>query len=111
MGFPRQEYCSGLPFPTPDDLANPGVKLVSLTSPAQQFFTSEATGSPSIPLARAFPVLASALRVSDSTPSGLLRCFPKQNFSLGCVLMPAIKIAKCFISAKFLSAWHLEMLN
>ena len=26
MGFPRQEYFSGLPFPSPGDLLNPGVK-------------------------------------------------------------------------------------
>ena len=25
MGFPRQEYWSGLPFPSPDDLPNPGI--------------------------------------------------------------------------------------
>jgi len=26
MGFPRQEYWSGLPFPSPEDLPNPGIK-------------------------------------------------------------------------------------
>ena len=26
MEFPRQEYCSGLPFPPPGDLPNPGIK-------------------------------------------------------------------------------------
>jgi len=26
MGFPRQEYWSGLPFPSPEDLLNPGIK-------------------------------------------------------------------------------------
>ena len=26
MGFPRQEYCNGLPFSSPGDLSNPGVK-------------------------------------------------------------------------------------
>ena len=34
MGFCRQEYWSGLPFPTPGDLLNPGVKPESLSSPA-----------------------------------------------------------------------------
>ena len=33
MGFPRQEYWSGLPFPSPGDLPNPGIELMS---PAQQ---------------------------------------------------------------------------
>ena len=27
MGFPRQEYWSGLPFPSPGDLPNPGIKV------------------------------------------------------------------------------------
>ena len=26
MGFPRQEYWSGLPFPFPGDLPNPGIE-------------------------------------------------------------------------------------
>ena len=29
MGFSRQEYWNGLPFPSPGDLPNPGIKLVS----------------------------------------------------------------------------------
>ena len=30
MGFPRQEYWSGLPFPSPGDLPNPGIEPLSL---------------------------------------------------------------------------------
>ena len=33
MGFSRQEYCSGLPFPSPGDLPDPGIEP---TSPAMQ---------------------------------------------------------------------------
>ena len=29
MGFFRQEYLSGLPFPSPGDLPNPGIKPTS----------------------------------------------------------------------------------
>ena len=29
MGFPRQEYWSGLPFPSPGYLSNPGIELAS----------------------------------------------------------------------------------
>ena len=29
MGFPRQEYCRGLPFPSRGDLPNPGIKPAS----------------------------------------------------------------------------------
>ena len=41
MGFPRQEYWSGLPFPSPGDLPDPGLKPASLESPALagRFFT------------------------------------------------------------------------
>ena len=34
MGFPRQEYWSGLPFPPPGDLPEPGIEPPSLVSPA-----------------------------------------------------------------------------
>ena len=45
MGFFWQEYWSGLPFPFPGDLPNPGIKPVSLMSPALagRFFTTSAT--------------------------------------------------------------------
>ena len=45
MGFSRQEYCSGWPFPPPGDLPDPGIKPVSLASPALagRFFTTSAT--------------------------------------------------------------------
>ena len=36
MEFSRQEYCSGLPFPPPGDLPNPGIETVSLVSPVLQ---------------------------------------------------------------------------
>ena len=41
MGFSKQEYWSGLPFPTAGDLPDPGVGPVSLTFPvlAGRFFT------------------------------------------------------------------------
>ena len=32
LGFSRQEYWSGLPFPAPEDLPNPGIELASLSS-------------------------------------------------------------------------------
>ena len=42
VGFSRQEYWSGLPFPPPGDLPDPGIEPVSLASPALagEFFTS-----------------------------------------------------------------------
>ena len=32
MGYPRQEYWSGLPFPSPRDLPDPGIEPVSPAS-------------------------------------------------------------------------------
>ena len=45
MRFPRQEYWSGLPFPLPGDLPDPGIKPTSLMSPALagRFFTTSTT--------------------------------------------------------------------
>ena len=44
MGFSRQEYWSGLPFPPPGDLPNPGIKPMTPVSPALagRFFTTSA---------------------------------------------------------------------
>ena len=36
MGFFRQEYWSGLPFPSPQDLSNPGIEPIPSVSPALQ---------------------------------------------------------------------------
>ena len=48
MQFSRQEYWSGLPRPPPGDLPHPGIKSVSLISPAlaEGFFTTEPPGKP-----------------------------------------------------------------
>ena len=50
MGFSRQEYWSGLPFPSPGDLPNPGVELASPASLALagRFFTTEPPGKSSL---------------------------------------------------------------
>ena len=46
-GFPRQEYWSGLPFPSPGNLSDPGIEP---TSPvlAGGFFTTEPSGKSSL---------------------------------------------------------------
>ena len=47
MEFSRQEYWSGLPFPAPGDLLDPGIKP---ETPALEdgFFTTEPPGKPYI---------------------------------------------------------------
>ena len=45
MGFFRQEYWSGLPFPSPGDLPDPGIEPLSLTPAlAGRFFTISPPG-------------------------------------------------------------------
>ena len=43
MGFPRQEYWSGLPFPPPGDLPDPGIKPASPVL-AGRLFSAESPG-------------------------------------------------------------------
>ena len=47
MGFSKQEYWSGLPFPSPGDLPDPGIEPMS-PALASRFFTTEPLGKPSI---------------------------------------------------------------
>ena len=48
LEFSRQKYWSRLPFPTPGDFPNPGIKHLSLSSPALagRLFTMHHLGSP-----------------------------------------------------------------
>ena len=46
MGFPWEEYWSGLPFPSPGELTDPGIEPVSLAL-AGGFFATEPWGMPS----------------------------------------------------------------
>ena len=48
MGFSRQEYGSGLPFPSPEDLPKPGIKPGSPTLKADSLL-SEPQGKPMFP--------------------------------------------------------------
>ena len=45
MGFPRREYWSGLPFPSPGDLPNPGIEP-KYPALAGGFFITEPPGTP-----------------------------------------------------------------
>ena len=47
MGFPRQEFWSGLPCPSPGDLPNTGIKPRS-PELAGRFFTTEPPGKPTL---------------------------------------------------------------
>ena len=78
IGVSRQEYWSGLPFPTPGDLPNPGIEPASLVSPALAggFFTTATTGKPQSIMQRKCNssktgVAAPGSRVFPSFPSPL----------------------------------------
>ena len=45
MGFPRQENWTGFPFPSPEDLPNPGIEPASPVLPGG-FFINEIPGKP-----------------------------------------------------------------
>ena len=51
MGFPRQEYWSQLPFPSPVDPPDPEVESTSLAL-AGRFFTTSATWEASVGIAQ-----------------------------------------------------------
>ena len=56
MGFTRQEYWSGLPFPPLGDLPDPGIDPASPSSPelAGGFSTTEPLGKPSYKLSTGY---------------------------------------------------------
>ena len=58
MGFSRQEYWSGLPFPPPGHLPNPGIEPVS-PALAGGCFTTEPLGKPDYRLVRTLSPLIS----------------------------------------------------
>ena len=76
MGFPRQEYWSELPFPSSRDLSNPGIKLISLVSPALagRCFTTRVTWEALSLLSKMQITWRSCWPCSSHTPSYNPRC-------------------------------------
>ena len=86
MGFSRQEYWSGLPFPSPGDLPNPGIKL---RSPALQAdaSTSEPLGKPCYYCCYwVTSVVSDSVRPHRQQPTRLPRPWdsPGKNTGVGC---------------------------
>ena len=89
MGFPRQEYWSGLPFPSLEDLPHPGTEPESLAL-AGGFFTTEPPGKPgSLSAVKVKVKLLSHVRLSV-TPwtvayqAPLTMDFPGKGTGVGC---------------------------
>ena len=71
VGFPRQEYWSGMPFPPSSNLLYPGIEPASLASPALAggFFTTSATWeAPSITVYGAYGYLLVPVPFVEKTP-------------------------------------------
>ena len=64
VGFPRQEYWNGLPFPPPGDLPDPSIKPMSPASPALagRFLTTEPQGSPHLVIEEELRVVGEFLK-------------------------------------------------
>ena len=78
MGFPRQEYWSGLPLPSSGDLPDPGIKPV--VEPASLafvggLFTTEPSGKPLYPPGEGVPIVPASPRCSPDEQVGLTRLF------------------------------------
>ena len=67
--FPRREYWSGLPLPSPGDLPDPGMKPTL----AGGFFTTEPLGKPSWKVQRDIYVLNCVTLIEEQARAGWLR--------------------------------------
>ena len=72
MGFPRQEYQSGLPFPSQGDLPNPGIKPES-PELAGGFFTTEPPGKPLVSVRVVIKQCPESIRARPCPPQWKLR--------------------------------------
>ena len=108
MGFPRQEYWSGLPFPPPGDLPDLGIEPASLVL-ARGFFTTEMPGKPDVNL-DAWNILSREKKKKNSssydpTPGMRGRVWtwtfserslkPLQSASLFCLFLPVWNEVPC----------------
>ena len=63
LGFPRPEYWSELPFPSPGDLPDPGIESTAPAS-ADRFFTTEPPGKPNNRLLKIMSIIVIRMKVS-----------------------------------------------
>ena len=68
MGFSRQGYWSGLPFPPPGDLPHPGIEAAFLTSPALAPLPLAPLGKPCV---LSPPKIRTQFTLDESPPSTL----------------------------------------
>ena len=96
MGFSRQEHWSGLPFPSPGDLPNPGIETWS-PGPQANSLPSEPPGKSLLPssVQLSCSVMSDSLRPHRWQPTRLCRPwdFPGKNTGVDChFLLQCIKV-------------------
>ena len=84
-GFSRQEYWSGLLFPFPGDLPDPGIEPVSLASPALagRFCTTASPGQVTCMLSHFSPVWLCVTLWTIACQAPLSMGFPRQEYWSG----------------------------
>ena len=106
MGFSRQEYRTGLPFPSPGDLRGPGAEPVSpaLTG---RFFTAEPPGKPRFHCGLVFQSCPTLCDLMDySCPAPLSVGFPRQEHWDG-LPFRGLLVVKAVSAARPPCAWWL----
>ena len=89
VGFSRQEYWSGLPFPPPGDLPDPGIEPRS-PAVAGRFFTTEPPGKPMFLYAFCEYYVSS---LSGRIPSMVIQISSLQN--LGYITCHTVRVLLC----------------
>ena len=115
-GFPRQEYSSGLPFPSPGYLPHPGFEptsLVSLVPPPLQADSLQLShrGSPYLRRYTSNHISFSTLRTKNLTPSHLPPIFPSRvGCCSSCLEGSETKVVqkRTTLSAENKKGWELE---
>ena len=101
MEFPRQEYWSELPLPSPADISDPGMEPMSCASPASagRFFTTEPPGKPYLVVTDTKMIITSIMAFSFWQTTS---CFSK-----GFHLKTKPSELLCFLEADI---WNMEAL-
>ena len=113
MGFSRQEYWSGLPFPSPGDLPDPGIKPRSPTLQADALTSAPPGKLPSLYeggaqiRGQSVPNLASITQ-TDRNPCSGLTCAVKMAH-LSCPEGESLPGGKCWESGQCRPKAHLQL--
>ena len=108
MGFSRQEYSSGLPFPPPGDLPDPGIKPTSLAPSAfaGRFFTTEPPQKPTREICRLLTELTCQL-VTGSLVCGTKELLCHLQILLALLTQYWNALFQCISSIRLWAPWSL----